>query len=96
MFALLREEMTVPRIKHTATLLRNGKVLIAGGNCAVSAAGPVPGLLGRWPAAPAQTPKAYLGGSVGPLAPAELYDPAKKSFVLTGSMGMPRSQCYPS
>ncbi len=89
MLSLLRQEMTVTRTEHTATLLRDSKVLIVGGNYSVL--GTSPALAKRGPATPVDTPKTYPGGTVGPLASAELYDPARQSFVLTGSMGMPRS-----
>jgi hypothetical protein len=54
--------MATPRTFHTATLLTNGTVLIAGGPTDFS----------------------------GPVATAELYDPAKGTFAATGSMTSPR------
>ena len=55
--------LNVARSWHTATLLPDGRVLIAGGNTG-------------W------------GGS--PLASAEIYDPATKTFTLTGNMHVAR------
>jgi hypothetical protein len=55
--------MSIVRTGYTATLLSNGKVLVAGGF--------VPG--------------------TGPLASAELFDPATGTFSATGSMGIARS-----
>ena len=59
-------EMTVPRANQIATLLDDGKVLIAGGW------GPPPvGAMGQLPQ----------------LRSAEIYDPAKQKFEVTGKMG---------
>lgn len=57
--------MTSARSLHTATLLLNGKVLLAGG----AGAG---------------------GESATFLSTAEIYDPARRKFVATGSMSAPR------
>jgi uncharacterized repeat protein (TIGR01451 family) len=57
--------LNVARSWHTATLLPDGRVLIAGGSTG-------------W------------GGS--PLASAEIYDPATKTFTLTGNMRVARSE----
>jgi Galactose oxidase, central domain/Kelch motif len=72
------ESMSIPRARHTATLLPNGKVLVAGGLC--------PGLtdpgcpkLGR----AEQDPD-------GAITLAELYDPATGTWSPTGSMVEPR------
>jgi len=73
----LTGNMTTPRMGHTATLLNNGKVLIAGGyqnvpggrNCEGSLHGPIGDL-----------------ECVTALSSAELYDPATGTFSPTGSM----------
>lgn len=56
--------MTSPRSLHTATLLSDGRVLMAGGGAG--------------------------GDSASYLSTAELYYPAKRKFVATGSMSTPR------
>ncbi|HEY6345790.1 MAG TPA: kelch repeat-containing protein [Bryobacteraceae bacterium] len=56
--------MTTERMSHTATLLPDGTVLVAGGSA----------ILSGWPV----------------WSSAELYDPAAKTFSLTGSMTTPR------
>ena len=67
--------MTMPRVGHTATLLNNGKVLIAGGDSDFILIGPAPyGAL---------TPQSVL-------ATAELYDPVSGTFARTGDMTAPR------
>jgi len=58
--------LNVPRCFHTATLLPNGKVLIAGG----AGAGP---------------------DTFNFLASAELYDPATRTFTLTGNLNVARN-----
>jgi hypothetical protein len=55
--------MATPRAFHTATLLVNGMVLIAGGTT----------------------------DFIGPVATAEIYDPAKGTFTAAGNMTSPRS-----
>ncbi len=55
--------MNVPRFLHTATLLPNGQVLIAGGE---------------------------YGNGTNSTNQAELFDPSKNTFTLTGSMATPR------
>jgi N-acetylneuraminic acid mutarotase len=67
--------MTTPRSWHTATLLRNGKVLVAGGYCP----GPTtPQCLSAVPAG-AWDPD-------GAVATAELYDPGTQKWTATGRM----------
>jgi N-acetylneuraminic acid mutarotase len=58
--------LRVPRIAFTATLLRNGKVLVAGG----------------------AAPDSYQ--TIEGIASAELYDPARGTWTLTGSMATRR------
>ena len=62
--------MTTPRSRHTATLLRNGKVLVAGGYC------PRPTTKG--------CPSVF--DPDGAIAAAELYDPRTGTWSATGSM----------
>jgi len=57
--------LATARYSHTATLLSNGKVLVAGGSN-------------------------YSKGSFGPIASAELYDPATGSWSATGSLATAR------
>ena len=71
--------MSTPRAKHTATLLANGKVLVAGGFCA-----PVGPGGGETKGCPAHED---LDGAI---ANAELYDPAKGNWTATGSMSTAR------
>ena len=67
--------MNEPRAGHTATLLPNGKVLIAGGATRRDAGIASTALFGRWAAG---------------IASAELYDPSTRRFARTGSMHWPR------
>jgi hypothetical protein len=67
--------MTEPRAGHTATLLPDGKVLIAGGATLRDAGIASTALYERWAAGTAS---------------AELYDPSTRTFVRTGSMHWPR------
>jgi len=69
-----------PRAWHTATLLKNGLVLVAGGNC--------PGLTTKGCfAAPSLQPDWDPSGAI---AAAELYDPKTGTWATTGSMTSPR------
>jgi len=67
--------MTTPRVWHTATLLNNGKVLIAGGESDFNLIGP-----GQY---------GFLAPQ-SVLATAELYDPVSGTFARTGDMTAPR------
>jgi N-acetylneuraminic acid mutarotase len=71
--------MLTPRSKHTATLLANGKVLVAGGFCAPL--GPGGGATKGCPA---------VEDPDGAIANAELYDPATGKWTATGSMSTAR------
>jgi len=62
--------MLTPRARHTATLLRNGKVLVTGGYC------PQPTTKG--------CPSVF--DPDGAIAAAEIYDPATGTWSATGSM----------
>ncbi len=66
---------SIPRLLHSATLLGDGKVLIAGG---ITMPMPVDGA----------SPDPNASGA--PTAVAELFDPATGTFSATGSMTMPR------
>jgi N-acetylneuraminic acid mutarotase len=66
--------MSTPRSKHTATLLANGKVLVAGGFCDSRTTKGCP-------------PVEDLDGA---MANAELYDPATGKWAATGSMATAR------
>jgi N-acetylneuraminic acid mutarotase len=72
--------MRSPRARHTATLLANGKVLVAGGFCAPLGPGG-----GATKGCPAVEPN-------GAMAVAELYDPRTGKWSPTGSMTTERSQ----
>jgi hypothetical protein len=63
--------LTIPRRRQTATLLPDGRVLIAGGESALS------GIARLFPT---------TTSGLSSLASAELYDPASGTFSLTGSM----------
>jgi hypothetical protein len=67
--------MSVPRFAHTATLLNNGKVLIAGGYT-------------PQPLNVNEPPPICPPGGCGSLNTAELYDPANDSFTPTANMTM--------
>ena len=67
--------MTTPRDGHTATLLNNGKVLIAGGESDFNLIG-----VGQY---------GFLAPQ-SVLATAELYDPVSGTFARTGDMTAPR------
>jgi len=67
--------LTEPRAGHTATLLPDGKVLIAGGATRRDHGIASTALYNRWAAG---------------IASAELYDPSTRRFVRTGSMHWPR------
>ncbi len=69
--------MTTPRMGHTATLLPNGKVLIAGGWQSVPEAKNCAGYLHV---------RAYFLECVILLTSAELYDPSTGTFAATGNM----------
>src|SRR5215469_7576139 len=84
--------MTVPRINHTATLLPNGKVLIAGGTSTVELYDPS---TGTFTATGAMTASTFVFSAT--LLPngrvlliesrnAELYDPSTGTVTATGSM----------
>ena len=62
--------MTTPRSRHTATLLRNGTVLVAGGYCPRSTTKGCPSVF----------------DPDGAIAAAELYDPRTGTWSATGSM----------
>jgi hypothetical protein len=63
--------LTIPRRKQTATLLSDGRVLLTGGESAVS------GIARMFPTTTSR---------LSSLASAELFDPASGTFSLTGSM----------
>jgi large repetitive protein len=71
--------MTSPRSQHTATLLRNGKVLVTGGYCD-----------GATPLCRSSVP-AEAWDPDGAMATAELYDPTTHKWTATGRMITARS-----
>jgi hypothetical protein len=85
--------MTVSRAYHTATLLGNGKVLIAGGEEVLPPAAGRPGPGFYDPVRVSEGPAAGFGSTYRqiPLKSAELYDPATGKFSATGSMQVART-----
>lgn len=94
--------MTTTRAGHTATLLFNGKVLIAGGDRPAASAEFYDPSAGTFSPAGAMTAarvghtatllpdgRVLIAGGDGPLASAELYDPSTGTFTATGSMITP-------
>jgi hypothetical protein len=93
--------LTMARFGHTATLLPNGKVLVAGGGAELydpaSGAWSVTGSLATARSGHTATllpnGKVLVAGGVGPsgiLASAELYDPASGTWSATGSLATAR------
>jgi Tol biopolymer transport system component len=72
--------MGTPRLRPTATLLQDGRVLIAGGITGPSPVASLPVVLASYPSA------ITVATSSDVLATAELYDPATGRFSRTGSM----------
>jgi len=95
--------MAASRYLHTATLLADGRVLIAGGNAAGTAELYDPATGAFASTGNMTTPrtahtatllpngKVLITGGYGPLASAELYDPATGMFSATGTMNSPRA-----
>jgi hypothetical protein len=99
--------MGTARYEHTATLLPNGKVLVAGGLNGLSSAELYDPASGTWTATGSMGTARYehtatllpngkvlvAGGYNGPaLSSAELYDPASGTWTATGSMGTARGE----
>ena len=96
-------DLTTPRLLHTATLLPNGQVLVAGGESLASAELYDPPT-GMWTAADSMANARFdhtatllpngqvlvAGGGFSGLASAELYDPATGVWTATGSMAIAR------
>jgi len=93
--------MTGTRYTHTATLLPNGKVLVAGGGWllaelydpatgAWTATGSMTDLRGAHTATLLPHGKVLVAGGYDNLASAELYDPATGAWTATGSMTIVR------
>jgi hypothetical protein len=97
--------MNVPRSGHTATLLPNGKVLVAGGDQAGSAELYDPAT-GTWSVTGSMnTPRSRHTATLLPngkllvaggdsLGSPELYDPATGTWSITGSLNIPRRDLY--
>jgi hypothetical protein len=100
-FSVPATGLSVPRNAPTATLLSGGNVLVAGGGTVPSTAvdlfngTSLAFAPGAFPLQAARTGhsatllpngKVLLAGGAGPLASAELYNPADGSFTLTGSL----------
>jgi len=95
--------MAASRYLHTATLLADGRVLIAGGNAAGTAELYDPATGAFASTGNMTTPrtahtatllpngKVLITGGYGPLASAELYDPATGMFSATGTMNSSRA-----
>lgn len=74
--------MSNARESHTATMLNDGKVLVAGGDARE---------VSRYGCAPFPIPGLLCKSHHVPLASAELFDPASGSFTETGTMAAPRT-----
>jgi hypothetical protein len=97
--------MNVPRDQHTASVLNDGRVLVAGG--AGNSAELYDPLIGTWTLTGGMSTSRYnhtatllsngkvlvAGGTDGlwPLSSAELFDPRTGKWTLTGSMTVPRA-----
>lgn len=98
--------MATARERHTATLLNDGRVLVAGGGVSVSSAELYDPDSGTWsPTGSLNTARWYdtavrldngevlvAGGRPGPLASAEFYNPDSETWSTTGDMPVPRGE----